>query len=183
MRSFGERRNFPARSPRTSSPAASTSVYGRRQGCAQREIRRAFPCELRDAEVLHERGIRAGAFEELQIRAHVIEFFVKHHRVDGHVDVHAAQMREADGFREPRFIKIIRIGARAKVIARQIDRIRAGLDRCDECFPASCRRQKFDQWKFLRILYIAFPILARDARECKTADVRYRKEKWKSCRN
>ena len=42
----------------------------------ERQVRRAFPREFRDAEVLHERRVRADALEELQVVAHRVEFVV-----------------------------------------------------------------------------------------------------------
>ncbi len=107
----------------------------------ERQVRRIFAGNLCDAEILHERGIRTDFLQKLKIAADIVKLFIEHHRVDSDMNVHAAQVGKADSFGERFFVKIVCIGARAKLAACEVHGICASLDSSDQRLPAPSRRQ------------------------------------------
>ena len=98
----------------------------------EREAGRVCLGNLRDAEVLDERGVGTGGFEELQVISDACELLVEHHRIHRDVDAYAAQVGVADGGRERVFVEVVRIGARTEAAACEIHGIGTGFDGCTQ---------------------------------------------------
>ena len=102
-------------------------VHAHLRARMQRELRHRIMGELRHAEVLHEHGIHMNLCKEAQILLQGRQLLIAHDGIDRDIDAHVAQVRERHRPAQAIFIEVAGIGARAEVVARQIDRIGPAL--------------------------------------------------------
>ena len=116
-------------------------VHGHLRARMQRQTGRRLTREPINAEILHERGVRARLVEEAQVAGERLHLLVAHDGVDRHMHAHVTAVSEGDRLAQSLFVKVIRIGACAEHIACQIDGVSAAFHSGRQRLPAPCRSQ------------------------------------------
>ena len=107
------------------------------------QVRREFLDHAREAEVLHDHGIHARVFEQLQLRRCIIQLTREDERVERRVSLHAMLMQEGHQRGQVRFGEIVCAQPRIEPRHAKEDRVRSIRDRCACALPVTGGREEF----------------------------------------
>ena len=119
----------------------------RLRGEVQGQTGRGAPCARQRARVGDEGGVRADLLQKRKIPAQPRKVRIAREDIDGDVDFPALPVRAGDGGGELLFREVVGKGAQRKLLAAQVHRIRAEIQRRLQFFKVPRRGEKFDGHK------------------------------------